>query len=138
MMPKNNHKNLQHQIENLIPIIELYLLLIEEVNKTQHKLKSLYPELKQLKQQAEFLKAEETQLSHGSPTYNSQLKIQETELKLAFLVNDLQAILIHLATFNYKINNVVALKERLEALQEPKTDQITPANIYKLLAKKDK
>ena len=132
-MKKTSHKNLQRQIGNLITLIELCLPLIEEVDRAKAKLTSFPTELEQLKKQAELLKVAAYTNSVDSQSRSSQ--IEETEFELDFLVNDLEGFLLHLATLQHKINNLTALRERIEALQEERLDNITPERIYRLLEK---
>ena len=118
----------------MIPIIELCLPLIEEVDETKNKLNILPPELENLKKQAEFLQLEPSLItSHSAQNSNLESHLEETECKLDFLITELEAILIHLADFNYKIKNLIVLKERLEALQEERSNGLTPERIYRLL-----
>lgn len=132
-MKKTSHKNLQRQIENLITLIELCIPLNEEVDRAKAKLTSLPIELEQLKKQAELLKAESQ--TNPSASHSRSSKIEETEFKLDFVVNDLDGLVLYLATLQEKIGNLVVLRERIEALQEERLDNITPERIYKLLEK---
>ena len=130
-MKRLNRKNLQRQITNIIPIIELCLPLIEEIEQAKNKLNILPSELENLKQQLEYLKLEPSQATSN----DSQSPIKETESKLDFVVDDLEVILANLTTLDSKINNLIVLKERLEAIQEERIDGLTPERIYKLLEK---
>ena len=132
---KNQRQNIQRQIADLIPIIEHCLPLIERAEQMQEKLKSLPTDLEQIKKFTYFLKLETYQQSKNSTENSSFISTETTEYKLDSLVDDLEEILTYLASIEYQINNVLALKERLEATQEERIDGITPERIYKLLEK---
>ena len=137
-MKKLHHKNLQRQIANLIPIIELCIALTEQMEQTQHKLNFLPNELQNLKKQAEILKLESSKINlNSAPNFNLESQVKETEFKLDFLVDDLEVIFISLVTFNRQLKNIVALQERLEAVQQERINGLTPERIYKLLKKQE-
>ena len=139
-MKETSHKNTQRQIANLIPTIELLLPLLEEVNKTQNSLSTLPNELKYLKEQEQYFK-----LKAFSPDLDMRhvakellhsacnLKTEDTEIKLDFLVSNLEDTLLNLLVLKERISDLVVLRERVEALQEERLDNITPERIYKLL-----
>ena len=130
-MKQTHHQDLQRQISNLVAIIEMYIPLIEQVKKSKLKLDILPAELENLKQQLNLLETS----SFLETLYYSSDRIQETESKLDFLVDDLEGILVDLTTVDRQVKNLVALKERLEAVQEERIIGITPDRIYKLIAK---
>lgn len=130
-MGKICYINIQRQITSLIPIIENCISLIEEVDRTKSELNLLPTELESLKEQADFLQARSSQQSE----LDWQSALQETEFKLDSLVDDLDGILVYLASFQYKLKNIVSLREKLEAIQEERIDGITLERIYKLLKK---
>ena len=130
-MKQTRHKNLQRQINNLIPLIELYLPLVAKIKQTQGKLNFLPEELKSLKEQAESFKLE----SRAIATSDSELEIEKAEFKIDSLVDDLEKTLVHLTTLDCDIKNLLVLKERIEAIQEERIEGITPERIYKLLEK---
>lgn len=133
-MKKLQHQNIQHQIANLITIIELYLPVIEEINKAQSKLNFLPNELEKLRKLSEILKQETVENSDRLPLHSeSEFPIDETEFQIDSLVNDLEEIFIYLNTFENKLKNILSLEERLEAIQEERIKGITPERIYKLL-----
>ncbi|WP_319422621.1 hypothetical protein [Pleurocapsa sp. FMAR1] len=137
-MKKIRHQDLQRQIVNLISIVEMYIPLIEEIDKSKNKLSALPTELDSLKQQLEFLKLQSSQTNF----YDSQNSIlpspiKETDIKLDFLVDDLEGIFVYLTTFESKLKNIIVLKERLEAVQEERIGGFTPERIYRLLERKD-
>jgi hypothetical protein len=130
-MKKIYYGNIQRQITSLIPLIELYITLLTEIELTKNKLNILPAELKSLKKQANFLSLKSDQKSAD----DLQPELQQAEFNLDSLVDDLDEILINLVTFECKLKNVIALKERLEALQEERINGLTPERIYKLLEK---
>ena len=149
-MKETSQKNIQRQIANLIPLIELCLPFAKEINKTQDKLNALPDRIERLKKQAKLLEVKMScKSSLDSPIADSQLRpfeyktlgnasrsqIEATELELDYLVNDLDEVLVHLANFKYKIANLIVLRERVEALQEERLENITPERIDKLLEK---
>lgn len=137
-MKKLHHKNLQRQIKNLVGIVELCLPFIREINKTNDKLRLLPGELENLKKQLIFLEKEQFVLAaHSAKNVTITSQITEIEFKLDFLVDDLEIIFAELATFNDKINNIVVLKEKLEAVQEERLGSLTPELIYKLLERQE-
>lgn len=134
---KNQHQNLQRQISDLIPIVEHCLPLIKEVDKTQEKLKLLPVELEQLQKHVDLLNPKPSlEKLNNSAKYNLQPPIETAEYKLDYIVDDLEEIFIYLTNLDRKFKNVLALKERLEAVQEERIDGITSERIYKLLEKK--
>ncbi len=137
-MKKISHQNLQCQITNLISIVEMYIPLIEEIDKSKKKLSALPTELDNLKQQLEFLKLQSSQTNFYD-SQNSVLPspIKETDSKLDFLVDDLEGIFVYLTTFESKLKNIIVLKERLEAVQEERIGGFTPERIYRLLERKE-
>ncbi len=137
-MKKISHQNLQCQITNLISIVEMYIPLIEEIDKSKKKLSALPTELDNLKQQLEFLKLQSSQTNFYD-SQNSVLPspIKETDSKLDFLVDDLEGIFVYLTTFESKLKNLIVLKERLEAVQEERIGGFTPERIYRLLERKE-
>lgn len=132
-MKKIQHQNIQHQIANLITIIELYLPVIEEINKTQSKLSFLPNELEKLQNISAILEGETANKSNSESSNHQIIQLQETEFQLDSLVNDLEGIFIYLNTFENKLKNLLVLEERLEALQEARIEGITPERISKLL-----
>lgn len=149
-MKETSQKNIQRQIANLIPLIELCLPFAKEASKTQYKLNALPDRVERLKKQAKLLEVEVScKSSLDSRVVDSQLRpldyktfgnasrsqIEAVELELDSLVNDLDEILVHLANFKYKIANLIVLRERVEALQEERLENITPEHIDKLLEK---
>lgn len=130
-MKKKCSEDLQRQLTSLIPIIEPCLSLTAEIELTKNKLALLPREVESLKKQANCLDRKSAQ--NNVP--NSSTKLQEMEFKLDSLVDDLETVFVSLATFDNKLKNVVALKEKLEAVQEERIDKLTPERIYKLLEK---
>ena len=130
-MKQTRHQDLQRQITNLVSIIEMYIPLLEQVEKSKLKLDILPAELKNLKQQLNLLETR----SYLETLHHSSDRIQETESKLDFLVDDLEEILVHLTAVDRQVKNLFALRERLEAVQEERISGITPERIYKLIAK---
>ncbi|GAB4533278.1 MAG: hypothetical protein Tsb0014_18510 [Pleurocapsa sp.] len=130
-MRKICHKNIQRQVASLVPILELCISLIAETEQTKNQLNILPLELDSLKEKADKLNNK----INAQQKTNLQFELQQMEFELDSLVNDLDGILIALATFDRKVKNTVALQERLEALQQERLDSITPERIYKLLEK---
>lgn len=142
----------QRQIANLIPIIELCLPLIEKLDRTKGKLSLLPRELKSLQEKARSIEQSKSQIDFQTlSSYSTRSSIlqqndrdrsskliprsqaEETELELDYVVNYLDEILAYLTNFKQEIDNIVVLKERLEALQEARLDSITPKRICLLL-----
>ncbi|WP_036488433.1 hypothetical protein [Myxosarcina sp. GI1] len=135
-MKQNQRKNTQRQIADLIPIIELCLPLIKKLNKTQDKLKFLPTELELLQNQAKLIDLEMSlEESRNLADSDSQLISETNEFELDSIVNDLEGIFIYLTTLDDGLKNLLALKERLEAIQEERIDSLTPERVYKLLEK---
>ena len=132
---KNQRQNIQRQIADLIPIVEHCLPLIERTEQMQEKLKTLPADLEQLKKFTYCSKLKSSPKSKSLIEDVSFISVETTEYKLDSLVDDLEGILNYLAAIEYQINDVLALKERLEATQEERIDGITPERIYKLLDK---
>lgn len=135
-MKQNQRKNTQRQIADLIPIIELCLPLIKKLNATQNKLKFLPTELELLKNQAELLDLEMSlEQFQESANSDSKLLSETNEFELDSIVDNLEEIFIYFTTLDGELKNLLALKERLEAIQEERIDNLTPERVYKLLEK---
>ena len=135
-MKQNQRKNTQRQIADLIPIIELCLPLIKKLNATQNKLKFLPTELELLKNQAELLDLEMSlEQFQESADSDSKLLSETNEFELDSIVDNLEEIFIYFTTLDGELKNLLALKERLEAIQEERIDNLTPERVYKLLEK---
>lgn len=134
-MKQNQRKNTQRQIADLIPIIELCLPLIKKLNATQNKLKFLPTELELLQNQAKLIDLEMSLEESRSADSVSQPISETNEFELDSIVNDLEGIFIYLTTLDNGLKNLLALKERLEAIQEERIDSLTPERVYKLLEK---
>lgn len=134
---KNQRQDLQRQLADLIPIIELCIPIIKDTNETKIKLLSLSIELEKTKKHAEklqtkaFLEDDEKSARHSTNT-----QLETTEFAIDSLVDDLEEVFAYLNSQNHKLNNFLALKERFEAVQEERIDGITPERIYNLLEKK--
>lgn len=125
-MKNLNHKSLQFQIENLIPILELWVSLLEETNKAKKNLEELPAHLEYLKEQTNAAKLNKSRISISSvshPSKTDELESQKVDF-IKTLMSDLEAKLPQLITLDHKINNLVALRERLEALQERELEPI--------------
>jgi hypothetical protein len=128
-MKKICSKDIHRQITSLIPIIELCMTLTTSIERTNNKLNTLPEELEKLRKQANFLKSR----SSEKPTLALLSQLEQTEFELDSLVDDLDKILLDLIGFDRKLKNIIALKERLEAIQEERINGLTPERIYKLL-----
>ena len=116
-MKNLRQNNLQLQIKNLIPIVEIWIAFLEETKKTQGNLEELPASLEYLKQ-IENYELKKYHTSTGNPQKDGEPGIsQETEIKIQQLISNLQANLPHLIVMKQKINGLAALQERLEALQ---------------------
>ena len=131
-MKKTRHKSLQRQIDSLIPIVELILPAIEEFDSTRKEFSFLSDKLDCLKQQRKYL---QTEPSFVKCDADLELQIDKAEFEVDSLVDDLEKILRHFNTVNIQLNNLLVLKERLEAVQEELVEDLTPERIYKLLRK---
>ena len=125
------HQNVKRRVNSLFPIVELYIDLTADVEKISKQLNVLPAELEILQHQADLLNLKSAQ----NFTKDSELQLQQTEFILDSLVDDLDRISNSFGAFEYKLNNIMALKERLEALQEERVHGLTPEKIYKLLEK---
>ena len=143
-MKETNKKNVYRQITNLISLIELCLPFIEEIDRTKNKLQFLPGKLEYLKAQAEYLDRKSYMVNADSISYSdrhnransySLWEIEDTELELDFLVTNLEDTLIYLEHLKRQIDNLIVLKERVEALQEERLIGITPERMYKLIEK---
>ena len=129
-MKKTCHQNAQRHVNSLLPIVELYIASIADIEKISDRLNDLPEKLKTLQQQAELLN-----LNTAQSTSDSELQLQQTEFILDSLVDDLDRVSTNFSKFEYKLKNIVALQERLEALQTERINGLTSARIYKLLEK---
>ena len=134
---KNQRQDLQRQLADLIPIIELCIPIIEDTNETKIKLLSLSIELEKIKEHAEKLQTK-TSLEDNdkSAIHSTNAQLKTTEFAIDSLVDDLEEVFVYLTSQNHKLNNFLALKERFEAVQEERIDGITPERIYNLLEKR--
>ena len=131
-MKKTRHQDLQRQITSLIPIVEMHISLIEEIEASKNKLDALPIQLNKMKQKLELSKLEsDFGIAGELPSPD-----RETELDLDFLVDDLEGILIHLTSLNRQVKNVIASKERLEAVQKDRIAGFTPERFYKILRRR--
>lgn len=155
-MKETSYKNVHRQITNLISLIELCLPFTEEINQTKARLNFLPGKLEYLKRQAEYLNEK---ISYSVDTkdsisiyYSDRVaeakphrvsiansyslwEIEDAELELDFLVTNLEDTLNYLERLKKQIEDLVVLKERVEALQEERLVGITPERIYKLIEK---
>ena len=130
-MKKICHKNIQRHVASLIPITESYIASLADVEQINKRLNTLPAELEALQQQADIL-----DLNSGrESTDDLGSQLQQTEFILDSLVDDLDRVSNNFAAFEYKLKNIMALKERLEALQAERVYGLTPERIYKLLEK---
>ena len=154
-MKETSYKNVHRQITNLISLIELCLPFTEELNKTKTRLNFLPSKLEYLKRQAEYLnekisysvntkdsisiyysdRVAEAKPHRDSISNGYNWKIEDAELELDFLVTNLEDTLNYLERLKKQIEDLVVLKERVEALQEERLVGITPERIYKLMEK---
>lgn len=142
-MKETRYKNIRRQIDNSICLIELYLPLIEKLDRTKNQLGFLPSKLEYLKKQARLLKPRASSVNTENPAnYSDRIEvadsdarweIDDTELELDFVVDSLEETLICLDSLKQQIGDLVVLRERVEALQEERLDSITPERIYKLL-----
>lgn len=130
-MKKIGHKNLQRQVSNLIPMVKLYVNSIADLEQIHTKINLLPADLKNLQQQADLLE----QKSDHKSTDDIEAHVQQTEFQLDSLIDDLDRVSADVVTFEHKLKNIIALKERLEAMQEERINGLTPERIYRLLAK---
>ena len=96
---KNQRQDLQRQLADLIPIIELCLPIIEDTNETKIKLLSLSIEIEKLKERAEKLQIKlslEDNEKLASRSTNAQLKT--TEFAIDSLVDDLEELFAYLTS----------------------------------------
>ena len=134
---KNQRQDLQRQLADLIPIIELCLPIIEDTNETKIKLLSLSIELEKIKEHAEKLQTKaSSEDNEKSACHSTNTQLETTEFAIDSLVDDLEEVFVYLNSQNHKLNNFLALKERFEAVQEERIDGITPERIYNLLEKR--
>lgn len=130
-MKKICHKNIQRHVASLIPITKSYVAAIADVEQINNRLNILPAELEALQQQTDILDLK----SGRESTDDLVSQLQQTEFVLDSLVDDLDRISTNFAAFEYKLKNIMALKERLEALQTERLYGLTPERIDKLLEK---
>lgn len=131
-MKNLRRQNLQRQIKSLIPIVERCLPVAEEMTKTQEEFGTLPEDLEYLKRQIEaFGRDESSIVLNRSPSFIQQES--EIELNLDVLITNLEETFLRLAIVKHKIDDLIVLRERLEALQEERIDCLTPERIYELI-----
>lgn len=133
-MKQQCYKNIQRQVNSLIIIIEFCIALTKETELIQIKLNTLPSKIEELSEQVDYLNFIVTQKN----SFALKKDIEAIEFKIDSLVDDLDIIFVNLFAFNSKLKNVIALREKLEAIQEQRIDFITPEKIYKLLAKEQR
>lgn len=127
-----SNQKLQKEIETLINIIQLWIPVLDQMKSMHHNLEALPNDLILLRQQLNYL----IQLDHLTETqreadaggkphqaitstqksdFNNILTAQE---KLQKLISSLNGTFPQLLILERKISNLVALKEKLEAIQE--------------------
>lgn len=116
-----SNSSLQRQIENLTAIIELWVPVLEEMKTLQRSLEDLPVSLEHLRQQLNAINQDKLQLQKNQPPETQLQKtsqFKKLEPKLQISAASLEAALPQLVVLEKKIKNLIALKERLEALQE--------------------
>ena len=133
-MKKKCYRDIQRQVTCLIPIMEFCIALIAETELTKNKLNTLPKKLENLKKQLDSFNFKPSQNS----IYTSPTQLREMEFKMDSLVDDIEVVFTSLAIFDSKLKNVIALKEKFEAIQQERIDGITPERVYKLLEKQQR
>ena len=144
-MSKIQQNNIQRQIASLITIVEHCKRSSEDVDDIQNKIKLLPDLLKKLKEQEQALDWYELNNIDAIASYKFTLDKQDIssiaeplELELDFLVNDLDEIMQEFIILKYKIDNIVVLREKIEAIQEERFGNISLDRICTLLEKHKK
>ncbi|MCU0534062.1 MAG: hypothetical protein MUD14_09215 [Hydrococcus sp. Prado102] len=114
-------KQLQTAIDNLSLILKLWIPVLAEIKKMNQALETLPNNLTILQSQINKLNLANANLKKNSlsPERLEQIcQLQGFELKLQALSNNLDGELPQLVKLEKQIGNLIALKERVEALQE--------------------
>ena len=139
-MKKNKQRNIQRQIASLIPVVEHCKPFIEDIGDLQTRINLLPEILEKLKEQEKIFNGNEADNIEVIADYKFVLDRQKVlstaepiELELDYLVNDLDKIMQEFIVLKYKIDNIVVLQEKIEAIQEERLSNITPERIQTLL-----
>ncbi|NJP18713.1 MAG: hypothetical protein HC763_06915 [Hydrococcus sp. CRU_1_1] len=121
--PMNNEqdKQLQTTLENLALILKLWIPVLTEIKKMNQTLEKLPDNFSLLQRQINKLSQANTYIKKNPlpPEHLEQIRqLQGFELKLQALTNNLDCELPQLVKLEKQIGNLIALRERVEALQE--------------------
>ncbi|MBE9167200.1 hypothetical protein IQ238_06525 [Pleurocapsales cyanobacterium LEGE 06147] len=121
--------NLRQDLAGITIILEHWLPVLEQMDKIQENLGDLPDNLKILRQQLKELDRNSNQstksLRHGVSRAEKINSDRVRQLEMQTLIKNLEAELPRLVFLEEKINNLIALKEILEALRERVQNKIT-------------
>lgn len=120
-MSNEQEKQLKTAIDNLALILKLWVPVLTEIKKMNQALETLPNNLSLLQSQVHQLNQANTYIKQNSlpPERLEQIRqLQGFELNLQALTNNLDSELPQLAKLEEKIGNLIALRERVEAIQE--------------------
>lgn len=144
-MKKIQQNDIQRQIACLIVIVENCMRSSEDLNHIQNKIELLPRVLNKLKEQEQILNRYKADNINAIANYefvsekqNISPTAESLELELDILVNDLEKIMQEFTVLKYKIDNIVVLKEQIEAIQEERFSNITLERIYTVLERQKK
>lgn len=120
-MNNEQDKQLQTTLENLALILKLWIPVLTEIKKMNQTLEKLPDNFSLLQRQINKLSQANTYIKKNPlpPEHLEQIRqLQGFELKLQALTNNLDCELPQLVKLEKQIGNLIALRERVEALQE--------------------
>ena len=123
MMNKVERLTLQQQIESLTIILEHWLPVLEQMELIKSNLENLPTELEKIQQNLNNQKRKQTKSKNeelsGMIAFNKEANTQKMlNLKLKNILTSLDAETPRLIRLGENINNLVCLREIIEALQE--------------------
>jgi predicted nucleic acid-binding Zn-ribbon protein len=120
-MSNGQNKQLQTAIDNLALILQLWVPVLEEIKKMNQTLESLPNNLSILQDRINKFNQANTYIQKTTLSQESLKQIerlQGVETQLQFLTNNLDGEIPQLLKIEKQIGNLIALRERVEALQE--------------------
>jgi predicted nucleic acid-binding Zn-ribbon protein len=108
---------LQKALENLNRMLDLWVPLLNEIKKMKQEIEQLPQEVSRFKGKIDLLKLE-LSLSQQEEQRQAIAKLQNCSPKLQQLGDNLALGLTQILEIEKKIGNMIALRERIEALQE--------------------
>jgi DNA repair exonuclease SbcCD ATPase subunit len=129
-MENHSKDQLQKALENLNLILEMWIPVLHEIKNMNRQLDTLPANVSLLQEKISLLNQASLHAPKNAiaPERSQQIqRIQAIEPKLQILMNSLGTEITQLHDLEQKIGNLIALRERIEALQEQYQTNSTPS-----------